>query len=61
MLRGGYKLPSTQGTRPSCRMNKGGEAKQLVEKLLRELPKLNPFEGIIEGMVWFAKFLARVK
>lgn len=40
----------------------GGEVrKRLVGKLIRELPKLDPFEGFSEGAVWLAKFLARVK
>ena len=41
--------------------SKGEERKRLVEKLMRELPKLDPFEGFSEGAVWLAKFLARVK
>jgi hypothetical protein len=28
---------------------------------MRELPKLDPFEGFGEDAVWFARFLARVK
>lgn len=40
---------------------KGKERKLLVGKLIRELPKMDPFEGFSEETVWFAKFLARVK
>jgi len=39
----------------------GGERKRLVEGLIRELPKLDPFEGFSEGAVWLAKLIARVK
>ncbi|MBA7501629.1 hypothetical protein ES706_00202 [subsurface metagenome] len=37
------------------------ERKRLVEKLIRELPKLGPFKGFSEGTIWFAKLVARVK
>ena len=40
---------------------RGEERKRLVEKLIRELPNLDPFEGCDEFTVWLAKFLARVK
>lgn len=40
---------------------RGEERRQLVEKLIRELPKLDPFEGYDEFTVWFAKLIARVK
>ena len=40
---------------------KGEERKWLMEQLIRELPKLDPFEGVDEFMVWLAKFIARVK
>lgn len=40
---------------------KGEEHRQLVEELITELPKLDPFEGFSEGAVWFAKLVARVK
>lgn len=40
---------------------RGEERRRLVEELIRELPKLDPFEGFSEGAVWFAGFLARVK
>lgn len=39
----------------------GEERKRLVERLMRELPKLDPFEGFSEGAVWLAKLIARVK
>jgi hypothetical protein len=40
---------------------KGEKRKQLVEKLIRELPKLDPFEGVDEFTVWLARLIARVK
>lgn len=40
---------------------RGEKRKRLVEKLIRELPKLDPFEGFSEGAVGFARFLARVE
>jgi hypothetical protein len=40
---------------------KGEERKRLVERLMRELPKLDPFEGIDPNIIWFAKLVARVK
>ncbi len=47
----------------ACRADRArGEArKRLVEKLIRELPKHDPFESFSEGAVWLAKMLARVK
>jgi hypothetical protein len=39
----------------------GEERKQLVEKLIKELPKLDPLEGFSEGAVWLAKLIAKVK
>jgi hypothetical protein len=32
-----------------------------VGRLIRELPKLDPFEGRDEFMIWLAKLVARVK
>lgn len=40
---------------------KGEKRKRLVEKLIQELPKLDPFENFSEGAVWFAKLVARLK
>lgn len=40
---------------------KGEKRKQLVERLIRGLPEMDPFEGISEETVWLARFLARVK
>ncbi len=40
---------------------KGKERRWLVERLIRELPKLNPFEGYNEFTVWFAKLVAKMK
>lgn len=40
---------------------RGEKRKRLVEKLIRELPKLDPFEGFSEETVWLAKLIARVK
>jgi len=40
---------------------RGEERKRLVEKLIRELPKLDPYEGFSEGAIWLAKLVARVK
>jgi len=40
---------------------KGKERELLVELLLYELPKLDPFEGFSEGAIWLAKLLARLK
>lgn len=40
---------------------RGEERGRLVEKLIRELPKLDPFEGVSEDTVWFAKLVARAK
>lgn len=39
----------------------GEKRKRLVEKLIRELPKLDPFEGFCEGSIWLAKLIARLK
>lgn len=39
----------------------GEKRKRLVEKLIRELLKLDPFEGVDEFTIWLAKLLARVK
>lgn len=39
----------------------GKKRKRLVGKLLGELPKMDPFEGINRETVWFVKFLARVR
>ena len=40
---------------------KGEKRKRLVDKLIRELPKMDPLEEISEETVWLVKFLARVK
>lgn len=40
---------------------KGKKRKLLVEELIRELPKLDPFEGVNEFTIWLAKLIARVK
>ena len=40
---------------------KGKERKRLVERLVREPPKLDPFEGYDEFTIWLAKLVARVK
>ena len=32
-----------------------------MEGLVREFPKLDPFEGVDEFTVWLAKFIARMK
>ncbi len=40
---------------------KGEKRKRLVEKLIRELPKMDPFDGISKETIWLTKFLARVK
>lgn len=40
---------------------RGEGRKRLVEKLIRELPKLDPFEGHDKFTVWLAKFMARVR
>jgi hypothetical protein len=47
----------------ACRAGraKGEERRRLVEKLMEELPKLDPFEGFSEGAVWLAKLVARLK
>lgn len=34
---------------------------RLVEKLIKELPKLDPFEGFSKDTIWSAKLIARVK
>lgn len=39
---------------------RGEKRKRLVEKLIRELPKLDPFEGFSDDTIWFARLLARV-
>ena len=39
----------------------GEKRKQLVERLMKELSKLDPFEGMDEFTIWLARFLARVK
>ncbi len=40
---------------------RGEERKRLVEKLIQELPKLDPFEGMDEFTVWLVKLVARVR
>lgn len=40
---------------------KGEKRKRLVEGLIKELPRLDPFEGFDEFTIWLAKLLARVK
>jgi len=40
---------------------KGEKRKLLVEKLIRELPKLDPLEGCDDFTIWLAKFVARAK
>lgn len=40
---------------------RGEKRKRLVEKLIRELPKLDPFEGYDEFTVWLAKLVAKMK
>ena len=40
---------------------RGEERKRLVERLMRELPKLDPFEGMNEFTVWLLKLVARLK
>ncbi len=32
-----------------------------MEKLIKELPKLDPFEGYDEFTIWLARLLARVR
>ncbi len=39
----------------------GEERGWLVEKLVKELPKLDPFEGYDEFTVWLARLVARLK
>jgi len=39
----------------------GEKRKQLVERLIRELPKLDPFEGVGGDTIWLAKLVARMK
>jgi hypothetical protein len=48
---------------PACRADRarGKERERLVELLLSELPKLDPFEGFSGRAVWLAKLLARLK
>lgn len=47
----------------ACRADRarGKERRRLVERLIRELPKLDPVEGISEDTIWLAKLIARVK
>lgn len=40
---------------------RGAGRRRLVEKLIRELPKLDPFEGFSENAIWLAKLIARLK
>lgn len=40
---------------------KGEERRCLAEKLIREVPKLDPFEGFSEQAIWLAKLIARLK
>lgn len=40
---------------------RGEERNWLVEGLIRELPKLDPFEGCDEFTIWLAKLIARMK
>jgi hypothetical protein len=40
---------------------RGEERNRLVEELVRELPKLDPFEGFSEDTIWLAKLVARLK
>lgn len=40
---------------------KGEERRRLMERLIKELPKLDPFEGVDEFTIWLAKLIARVK
>ena len=39
---------------------RGEERRRLVEKLIRELPKLDPFEGHA-FIIWLARLVARTK
>ena len=38
-----------------------GELNVFYIKLIKELPKLDPFEGFGEDTIWFAKLIVRVK
>jgi hypothetical protein len=40
---------------------RGEERKRLVEKLIRELPKLNPWEGVNSRTRQLAEYLAWIK
>jgi len=40
---------------------RGEERKRLVERSMRELPKLDPFEGMNEFKIWRVKLIARLK
>ena len=40
---------------------RGEERRRLVDKLMKELQKLDPFEGHDEFTIWLARLLARVK
>ncbi len=40
---------------------RGEEREELVEILIRELPRLDPFKGFSEGAIRLARLLARLK
>ena len=40
---------------------RGEERKRLAEKLMEELPKLDPFEGMDEFTIWLVKVIARMR
>ena len=40
---------------------RGEERRRLVENLIKELPKLDLFEGYDEFTIWLAKLLVRMK
>lgn len=39
----------------------GARREKLVEILIREFPRLDPFEGFSGGAIWLARLLARLK
>lgn len=57
----GFTLEKLKALASRADRARGEERKRLVDKLIRELPKLDLFEGCDEFTVWLAKLIVKVK
>lgn len=55
------KLKQLKSLARSAGRVRGKERRRLVDRLVKDLPKLDPFEGHDGFTIWLARFLARLK